>query len=161
LAPSEDTAMRHEFGQQIIFHGIAVFAFGLLLGFPLFFGFFPNPRIGLIAHLEGVLNGIFLTVSGLVWARLMLSDGQQRLARTLGIVSVYLNVFQASWWAVLGRSQPTPLFPAERQQFAFEWVMFYVVNPSLSMGFLAYCGLLLFGLRRGMTAHGSQQPPVR
>lgn len=142
--------MRAEYAQHLMFHGILIFLIGLLMGFCLFFGVFPNGRIGLVAHLEGVMNGMFLAIVGLLWHRLSLSAGQQRLTLGLALSAVYLNIFQAVWWAFLGRSTASPVFPADRPPFAIETLIMNVVLPALSIAFVGCCLMLLWGLRRGM-----------
>ena len=46
-------------------------ALGLVSGFAV--PAFRNPRMGLSAHLEGLMNGIYLGVLGLAWHRFSLS----------------------------------------------------------------------------------------
>lgn len=48
--------------KQLIFLGLLLFLSGLLTG--LIIPFFKNPRMGLSAHLEGVMNGMFLILLG-------------------------------------------------------------------------------------------------
>ncbi len=52
--------------------GILLFLLGLLTG--LVIPRLSNPSMGLSSHLEGVLNGMFLVVLGLLWRRLNLSN---------------------------------------------------------------------------------------
>jgi len=47
--------------RKLIWHGMFLFLLGLLVGF--FELRFTNIRMGLSAHLEGVMNGTFLIVS--------------------------------------------------------------------------------------------------
>src|SRR5574342_565442 len=50
--------------------GILLFLLGLLVGFAV--PSLANPRLGLASHLEGVMNGLFLVVLGLVWPKLII-----------------------------------------------------------------------------------------
>ena len=52
--------------RRLLWHGIFLFMLGLLAGFVE--QQFINPRMGLSAHLGGVMNGIFLLALGAVWA---------------------------------------------------------------------------------------------
>ena len=52
--------------RRLLWHGMFLFLLGLLTGFVE--QQFTNPRMGLAAHLEGVMNGIFLLALGAVWA---------------------------------------------------------------------------------------------
>jgi (hydroxyamino)benzene mutase len=51
--------------RSLIWHGMFLFLLGLLTGFAE--QHFANMRMGLAAHLEGVMNGIFLVALGAVW----------------------------------------------------------------------------------------------
>jgi hydroxylaminobenzene mutase len=51
--------------RRLIWHGMFLFLLGLLTGFDE--QQFNNPRMGLAAHLEGVMNGTFLIALGAVW----------------------------------------------------------------------------------------------
>lgn len=56
--------------RRLLWHGMALFLAGLLTG--LVEQQFANPRMGLAAHLEGVMNGAFLLVVGAVWQEVRL-----------------------------------------------------------------------------------------
>ena len=51
--------------RQLLWHGMFLFLLGLLVGFVE--QEFRNPRMGLAAHLEGVMNGTFLVALGAIW----------------------------------------------------------------------------------------------
>ena len=53
---------------RLCFAGLAMFVFGLVIGF--FLKAFANPRVALSAHLNAVQSGTFLLVLGLLWPRL-------------------------------------------------------------------------------------------
>ena len=55
----------------LLWHGMFLFLLGLLTGFII--QQFSNPRMGLAAHLEGVMNGTFLIAVGATWAEINLS----------------------------------------------------------------------------------------
>ena len=48
--------------RQLLWHGILLFLLGLIVGF--IEQKFANPRMGLAAHLEGLMNGTFLIALG-------------------------------------------------------------------------------------------------
>jgi hydroxylaminobenzene mutase len=56
------------FERRLCFAGLALFVFGLAIGFVL--KVFPNPRAALSAHLNAVQSGTFLMVLGLLWPKL-------------------------------------------------------------------------------------------
>lgn len=69
-------------GQTIAAHlvklGAALFMLGLLTG--LGSSLLANPRMGLSAHLEGVMNGTFLIALGAAWAHVRLSVRLEKIA---------------------------------------------------------------------------------
>ena len=56
-----------DFNRRLMFHGMLLFIVGLLTGFAE--QHFANVRMGLAAHLEGLMNGIFLLALGAIWTR--------------------------------------------------------------------------------------------
>jgi (hydroxyamino)benzene mutase len=56
--------------RRLIWHGMFLFLLGLLTGFVE--TKFANPRMGLAAHLEGVMTGTFLVALGAVWMEVRL-----------------------------------------------------------------------------------------
>jgi len=81
--------------QTLLFKlGLILFVIGLLTGFAV--PALKNRRMGLSSHLEGVLNGIFLTLLGLLWPHV-------HLAHAWGVTAVALIVYAAyaNWLATL------------------------------------------------------------
>lgn len=81
-------------GQRLILFGMILFMIGLLTGFVS--GTFENPRMGISAHLEGLMNGTFLAVLGLFWHRLALSPRASLIAFWLVVYAAFGN-----WLGVL------------------------------------------------------------
>lgn len=67
--------------RRLVWHGMLLFLLGLLTGF-VETGF-QNPRMGLAAHLEGVMNGTFLVALGAIWSEVKLQT-RQKAANVLG-----------------------------------------------------------------------------
>jgi hypothetical protein len=61
-------------------------------------GFAPmlatNPRMGLAAHVGGIMNALLLLALGAVWSAFTLPAGRQRLASRLLVAGAYAN------WAI-------------------------------------------------------------
>src|ERR1700742_2058439 len=74
--------------------GLTLFVLGLLTGFAI--PVLKNPRMGLTSHLEGVLNGMFLALLGLLWPHV-------HLAHAWGVTAIVLIVYSAfaNWLATL------------------------------------------------------------
>lgn len=74
--------------------GLVLFLLGLLTGFAVLA--LKNPRMALSSHLEGVLNGMFLVLLGLLWPHI-------HLPHAWGVTAVALIVYAAyaNWLATL------------------------------------------------------------
>ena len=71
--------------------GAVLFLLGLLSGLAV--PAMTNPRMGLSGHLEGVMNGMFLIVVGLAWARLGLAARARAVTAWCLLYGSYAN-----WW---------------------------------------------------------------
>ena len=127
--------------------GVILFLFGLATGFvvPLL----AIPRLGLASHLEGVMNGIVLMVLGLMWPRLKLGAGLQRLTFLLAVYAAIAN-WAATLFAAATRAaamMPIAGGGATADATAEAIVAFLLITLSIAMitAFL----LVLWGLRRG------------
>jgi len=109
-------------------------------------------RMGLAAHLEGVLNGLFLAVLGLIWPNVRLSPAVKVVTRWLAVGGAYLNWFAAFWAAVMGRGRTSPIHPADRPNYFGEHLIVETALALLALAFITTCLLVLFGLRRQQVA---------
>jgi hydroxylaminobenzene mutase len=94
--------MDHE--RRLLRHGFALFLLALLTGL-VAYGL-ANPRMGVAAHVEGILNAIFLMVLGLCWPRLGLKDRLATWIYWTGVVGAYANWLIPLFSAMVGASQP-------------------------------------------------------
>src|ERR1700744_5974726 len=81
--------------QTLLFKlGLGLFLIGLLTG--LVIPKLKNPRMGLTSHLEGILNGMFLALLGLLWPHV-------HLAHAWGVTAIVLIVYSAfaNWLGAL------------------------------------------------------------
>src|ERR1700729_82818 len=88
--------------QTLLFKlGLVLFVIGLLTGFAI--PMLKNPRMGLTSHLEGVLNGMFLALLGLLWPHVHLSQAWGVSAVVLIVYSAWANwlgtLLAAAWGA--------------------------------------------------------------
>jgi hydroxylaminobenzene mutase len=126
--------------------GMLLFLLGLLVGFAV--PALANPRMGLASHLEGVLNGMFLVVLGLVWPRLVLG---RRAAAALYAVALYgtfanwATTLLAAFW---GAGTRMPLAAGAHRGTAAQERVVEVLLVTLSLAIVAACVLVLWGLRR-------------
>ncbi len=132
--------------RRLLGAGVLLFLLGLLTG--LVIPATANPRMGLSSHLEGVMNGGFLVVLGLVWPRLRLSRRARAAAFGLALYGTYVNwatTLAAALWGAGGRHMPIAAFG--RQGTALQEAIVTFGLASLTVGMLAACVLVLWGLR--------------
>jgi (hydroxyamino)benzene mutase len=133
-------------GRALLWHGMALFLLGLLTG--LVQQALRNPRMGLAAHLEGLMNGTFLLALGAAWSKVRLSDRLSSLAYWAAIGGTYGNWAVTLLAAALGTAAMTPIasagFSGQRWQEALVTFGFVAVGISI----LLAAGLLLAGFRR-------------
>ncbi|MCK6614448.1 MAG: hydrogenase [Ignavibacteriaceae bacterium] len=87
--------------------GMVLFLLGLLTGF--FIMMFTNPRQGLAAHLEGVMNGTFLVVAGFVWSELNISQRLRKILYWVLLYGTFTNWLFTILGAIWGTAKMTPI----------------------------------------------------
>ncbi len=125
--------MKTQTARNLKMLGMVLFLLGLINGF--FIGVLKNPRMGLSAHLEGVMNGTFLVVAGLVWNELRLKAGWLKTLYWTLILGTFVNWVSTLLAAVLGTSRMTPLAGSGHAGTPF--------HESLVSAGLAATGLLM------------------
>jgi len=95
--------------------------------------------MGLSAHLEGVMNGTFLVVAGLVWNDLRLKAGWLKTLYWTLLLGTFINWFSTLLAAVLGTSKMTPLAGSGHEGTAFH-------ESLVSAGLMATGLLMVFSL---------------
>lgn len=93
-----------DYERRLLRHGFVLFLLGLLTGLVAYR--LTNPRMAVVAHVEGILNGIFLVVLGLAWSRLELAAGVATGAYWAGLIGAYANWAITLFSAAVGASQP-------------------------------------------------------
>lgn len=124
---------------------------GLLTGFAI--PVLTNPRLGLSAHMEGLLNGMLLVLlGGVVWDYLKLSDRMEKLVLGLFVFAGYASWFFCLLAAIFGANKNLPLASAGYSALPWQEIP---VGVGLSLGALSItlaCILVLHGLRTGPTS---------
>ena len=75
--------------RRLMWHGMFLFLLGLITGF--LEQHFTNVRMGLAAHLEGVMNGIFLLALGAIWTQVQLPRAAKGAAYWTALYGTYVN----------------------------------------------------------------------
>jgi hydroxylaminobenzene mutase len=127
-----------------------LFLLGLLTG--LVEQQFANVRMGLAAHLEGVMNGTFLIALGAVWNEVWLPPRWKAAAFWSALYGTYANWAVTTLAAILGTGAMSPISAPDRS--AAPWQERIVTHGFVSVGvaIIAATVLVLFGLRRNARA---------
>jgi hydroxylaminobenzene mutase len=131
-------------GRRLMWHGVFLFLLGLLAG--LLEQRFSNPRMGLAAHLEGLMNGTFVVAIGAVWAEVRLPVRSIRLTFWTLLFGSYANTLVTSFAAVFGTGAMTPLAGAGHHARSWQEALVTVGFISVGLSMIAVSGLLLWGL---------------
>jgi hydroxylaminobenzene mutase len=93
--------------RRLMWHGMCLFLLGLLTGFAE--QYFANMRMGLAAHLEGVMNGTFLVVLGAIWNDVRLSGSAKAIAFWTALYGTYGNWLVTTLAAAFGTAALSPI----------------------------------------------------
>ncbi len=131
--------------RRLMWHGMLLFLLGLITGFlePLF----TNTRMGLAAHLEGLMNGTFLVAVGAIWLEVRLAPKVKGLAFWTALYGTYANWFVTILAATFGTAALSPITAAghagQPWQETFVTISFLTVGVAVVSSTL----LVLWGLR--------------
>lgn len=130
----------------LLWHGMFLFLLGLLTGFII--QQFSNPRMGLAAHLEGVMNGTFLIAVGATWAEINLSKKLKTTAYWSLLYGAYANGVVTVFAAIFGTNALTPITSAGHQGQPWQEIVVTVGYTSVGIVIVMAVILILCGLRR-------------
>ena len=132
--------------RSLVRHGVFLLFLGLLTGLAV--SGVKNPRMGLSAHLEGVMGGMLLILlGGAVWQELTLTGRQAAAAFWLSLYAAYTTWAYTLLGALLGTSRLTPIAGAGFSAPAWQETLVQgcLVTEVLAV-LIAFC-ILLYGLR--------------
>lgn len=136
-----------EQSNKLIFWGLALFLLGLTIG--LFVQNMTNPRMALSAHLEGLMNGMFLMLLGLIWQRLVLSAKLIKLTFLLAIYGTFANLLAVIIAAITGFGKMMPIAGGKEGTGVAEGLISFLL-VSLALCMLAVCILVMTGFYKHM-----------
>jgi hydroxylaminobenzene mutase len=132
---------------RLVWHGVFIFFIGLLTG--LLVNHLHNPRMGMAAHVEAILNGMFLILyGGIIWNELRLSNRISKALLVFLIYASYFNWFFILLAAIFGTSKLMPI--AGKGYTAPDWHEL-IVNAGIStvvLSILLATVITLYGLGR-------------
>ena len=126
--------------------GASLVMLGLLTGW--ISGALTNPRMGLSAHLEGLMNGTLMLALAGCWGHVHLPARQERLCFGLfafGTLSNWLATFLAALWGAGSGSMP--LTGAGHRAEPWQEVLVFTLLITLSVAMMAGFYLVIRGLR--------------
>src|SRR5258707_1092709 len=132
--------------RRLMWHGMCLFLLGLLTGFVE--QRFANVRMGLAAHLEGVMNGTFLVALGAVWIEVRLSPLPKAIAYWTALYGAYVNWFVTTLAAVFGTSSLSPITGAAHSAQPWQENIVALGFPTVGIAIITSSVLVLWGLRR-------------
>jgi hydroxylaminobenzene mutase len=132
--------------RRILWHGMFLFLLGLMTG--LVEQKFKNPRMGLAAHLEGVMNGTFLVALGAIWTEVRLSSRLKAAAYWSALYGTYANWAVTTLAAVFGTAALSPITGVGHSGEAWQEQLVTTGFMSVGIGIIASTLLVLWGLRR-------------
>ncbi|WP_297593767.1 hydrogenase [Mycobacterium sp.] len=132
--------------QTVLFTlGLVLLLLGLLSGIAV--PALKNARMALASHLEGLLNGMFLLLLGLLWPHIHLPDAWGITAVALIVYSAYANwlaTLLAAAWGAGHRFAPIATGDYEASAPKERVVSFLLV--SLSLPILVGVGIVIVGV---------------
>ena len=132
---------------NLLFLGFLLFLFGLITG--LIVPAFASPRLAVSSHIEGVLNGIFLIVLGLVWHKLALSDKMLKTTYWLALYGTFANWFALLFAAVFNAGKMLGVMAGGTEGPAIPEAVVAFLLITLSVAMVIISILVLVGLKRG------------
>ncbi|MCF1715283.1 hypothetical protein L0U88_11655 [Flavihumibacter sp. RY-1] len=128
---------------QLIFWGMVLFFLGLITG--LLIPAMTNQRMGLSAHLEGILNGLFLMLLGLIWPKIKCPSRMLNLIYLLVLYAGFANFAAVLLAGFTGAGKMMPIAGGAKGAPALELVISFLL-VSLTIAIIAAAVLLLYGL---------------
>jgi len=128
-----------------MWHGILLFLLGLITG--LLEQHFSNVRMALAAHLEGVMNGIFLLALGGTWNEVLLSDLVKRITYGTALYGTYVNWLVTSLAAAFGAAANSPITSAGHHAQPWQESFVGIGFLTVAIAMIATSLLVLWGLR--------------
>lgn len=146
VAEVKERARIDDSKRRLLWHGMFLFLLGLLTGFVE--QNFSNPRMGLAAHLEGVMNGTFLVALGAIWVDVRLSTRFKRGAYWSALYGTYANWSVTALAAVFGTAAMSPITAAGRSGQPWQETLITFGFITVGIAIVAASILVLSGLRR-------------
>ena len=131
--------------RRLMWHGMLLFLLGLVTG--LVEQRFTNMRMGVSAHLEGVMNGTFLVALGAIWTEVRLPPPAKAAAYWTALYGTYANWLTTTFAAVFGTAAGNPISSAGHHGQPWQESLAAAGFLSVAVAIIASSVLVLWGLR--------------
>lgn len=128
-----------------MWHGMFLLLIGMITG--LAEPYLMNVRMGLAAHLEGLMNGILLLALGAAWAEIRLAPRTKTVAYWTALYGTYVNWLFTIVAAVLGTAALSPVLAAGHKARAWQEILVTAGFATIMVSILTATILILLGLR--------------
>jgi len=122
-----------------------LFLIGLLTGFAE--THFANIRMGLAAHLEGVMNGTFLIALAAGWNHVRLSPSTKAIAYWSALYGTYGNWLVTTFAAAFGTAALSPITGTAHGGQPWQEHVVAIGFPTTGIAIIGASILVLWGLR--------------
>ena len=133
--------------RRLMWFGMLLFLLGLVTG--LVEQRFTNMRMGVAAHLEGVMNGTFLVALGAIWTEVRLPPPAKAAAYWTALYGTYANWLTTTFAAVFGTAAANPIASAGHHGQPWQESLAAAGFLSVAIAIIASSLLVLWGLRPG------------
>ena len=131
--------------RRLMWHGMFLFLLGLATG--MLEKQFANMRMGVSAHLEGVMNGTFLVVLGAIWTEVRLPPAAKTAAFWTALYGTYANWFFTTLGAAFGTAAANPIVAAGHHGKPWQETLAGAGFRSVEVAIVAVSMLVFWGLR--------------
>jgi|SRR5450631_1695263 hydroxylaminobenzene mutase len=136
--------------RRLMWHGMFLFLLGLFTGFAE--THFANTRMGLAAHLEGVMNGTFLVALGAIWTEVRLPPRVKTMAYWIVLYGTYANWLITMLAAIFGTAALSPITGAGHTGQPWQESLVLIGFLSVGIAIVAASIIVLVGLRAKASA---------
>ena len=150
----ENTGRKKWQSDWLVFIGVLLFLLGLLIG--LFIPLMANSRMGLTAHLEGVMNGMFLVILVLIWHRIVINDKWLSYTFWLTLYGSFANFVAVTIAAITGAGKMMPIAGGKEGTPIVEGLISFLLI-SLALAMLFVCVVVLIGLYRNINRQSASE----
>lgn len=142
----ESSNIKKTQSNQLLFAGMLLFFLGLIVG--LAAPVFANPRMAVSSHMEGILNGIFLIVLGLIWDRILVTDRWLKITYWLVLYGTFVNWFAIMVAAIFNAGKMLGIVANGKEGSPLPEAIVSFCLITLTLAMLISCIIILTGLWR-------------